>query len=191
MRDPEDKGHLLPNPDTAFIVKKIFEMANNGVSVSDIASYLNDCKYPTPSLYKKKEGSKQKFNPIWTVSSVKKILKNQMYTGDMVQNVQTKLSYKSQKKVALNKEAWIIVENTHESLVSKKVFNKVQSNVKRKKKTQTDREKRLHQESKAKRLPESAPDCGSTDLFRKREETDEGGSAASYYRNGLLGKFGA
>ena len=55
----------------------------------------------------------------------------------------------------------------------------------------TDREKRLHQESKAKRLPESAPDCGSTDLFRKREETDEGGSAASYYRNGLLGKFGA
>ena len=53
----------------------------------------------------------------------------------------------------------------------------------------TDREKRLHQESKAKRLPESAPDRGSTDLFRKREETDEGGSAASYYRNGLLGKF--
>ena len=143
MRDPEDKGHLLPNPDTAFIVKKIFEMANNGVSVSDIASYLNDCKYPTPSLYKKKEGSKQKFNPIWTVSSVKKILKNQMYTGDMVQNVQTKLSYKSQKKVALNKEAWIIVENTHEPLASKEVFNKVQSNVKRKQKTQTDREKRL------------------------------------------------
>ena len=53
----------------------------------------------------------------------------------------------------------------------------------------TDREKRLHQESKAKRLAESAPDRGSTDLFRKREETDEGGSAASYYRNGLLGKF--
>ena len=51
--------------------------------------------------------------------------------------------------------------------------------------------KRLHQESKAKRLPESTPDRGSTDLFRKREETDEGGSAASYYRNGLLGKSGA
>ena len=122
MRDPEDKGHLLPNPETAFIVKKIFEMANDGTSVSDIASYLNDCKYPTPSLYKKKEGSKQKVNPIWTISSVKKILKNQMYTGDMVQNVQTKLSYKSPKKVTLNKEAWIIVPNTHEPLVSKEVF---------------------------------------------------------------------
>ncbi len=72
MRDSEDKGHLLPNPETAFIVKKIFEMANDGINVSDIASYLNDCKYPAPSLYKKKEESKQKFNPIWTVSSVKK-----------------------------------------------------------------------------------------------------------------------
>ena len=39
----------------------------------------------------------------------KKNIKNQMYTGDMVQNVQTKLSYKSPKKVTLNKEAWIIV----------------------------------------------------------------------------------
>ena len=143
MRDPEDKGHLLPNPETAFIVKKIFEMANDGTSVSDIASYLNDCKYSTPSLYKKKEGSKQKVNPIWTISSVKKILKNQMYTGDMVQNVQTKLSYKSPKKVTLNKEAWIIVPNTHEPLVSKEVFFKVQNNVKRKPKTQSNREKRL------------------------------------------------
>lgn len=143
MRDPEDKGHLLPNPETAFIVRKIFEMANDGTSVSDIASYLNDCKYPTPSLYKKKEGSKQKVNPIWNISSVKKILKNQMYTGDMVQNVQTKLSYKSPKKVTLNKEAWIIVPNTHEPLVSKEVFFKVQNNVKRKPKTQSNREKRL------------------------------------------------
>ena len=65
-----------------------------------------------------------------------------MYTGDMVQNVQTKLSYKSQKKVALNKEAWIIVENTHEPLVSKEVFNKVQSNVKRKQKTQVKRRRK-------------------------------------------------
>lgn len=143
MRDPEDKGHLLPNPETAFIVKKIFEMANDGTSVSDIASHLNDCKYPTPSLYKKKGGFKQKVNPIWTISSVKKILKNQMYTGNMVQNVQTKLSYKSPKKVILNKEAWIIVPNTHEPLVSKEVFFKVQNNVKRKPKTQSNREKRL------------------------------------------------
>ena len=35
---------------------------------------------------------------MWTIYSVKKILKNQMYVGDMVQSVQTKVSYKSNKK---------------------------------------------------------------------------------------------
>ena len=130
MRDPKDKGHLISNPETAFIVKKIFEMANEGIGISDIVSFLNDKKYPTPSLYKRKEGSKQRFNPIWTVSSVKKILKNEMYTGDMVQNLQTNLSYKSQKKIALAKEFWIIVNGTHEALVSKEVFNKIKNNSK-------------------------------------------------------------
>lgn len=143
MRDKEDKGHLVPNPETAFIVKKIFEMASSGISVSDIASFLNDNKYPTPSLYKKKENSRQRINPIWTVSSVKKILRNEMYTGNMIQNVQTKLSYKSQKKIALQRDSWIIVENTHEPLVSKEVFNKVKNNVKRTKITYNKREKRL------------------------------------------------
>lgn len=40
MRDPNDKGHLLPDPEYAPVVKKIFEMANNGVGLSDITSYL-------------------------------------------------------------------------------------------------------------------------------------------------------
>ena len=41
MRDPDDKGHLIPNPEYAPVVKKIFEMAYNGVGISDITSYLN------------------------------------------------------------------------------------------------------------------------------------------------------
>lgn len=144
MRDPLDKGHLIPNPEVAPIVKKIFEMSKNNVSVSDIATYLNNNKYPTPSLLKKKnENTKKRINSIWTVSSVKKILKNRMYTGDMVQNLQTKLSYKSKKKVALEKDFWIIVPNTHEALVSKDVFESIQNNNKRTTKTFNKRDKRL------------------------------------------------
>ena len=144
MRDPLDKGHLIPNPEVAPIVKKIFEMAKNSVSVSDIATYLNNNKYSTPSLLKKKsENTNKKINSIWTVSSVKKILKNRMYTGDMVQNLQTKLSYKSKKKVALEKDFWIIVPNTHEALVNKNVFESIQNNTKRTTKTFSKRDKRL------------------------------------------------
>ena len=134
MRDPEDKGHLIPDPEYAPIVKKIFEMASKGVGVSDITSYLNDNKIKTPSsLKRKKSNAKSKYNPIWTISSVKKILKNQMYTGDMVQSVQTKVSYKSKKKKTLPRSNWDIVKNTHEALVDRITFERVQNNVKKNK----------------------------------------------------------
>ncbi len=143
IRDPLDKGHLIPDPVTATNVKKIFEMAYEGIGISDIVSYLNDNNILSPSMYKNtKQSSKQKTN-IWTVSSVNKILKNRMYTGDMVQNVQTKLSYKSQKKVALEKSFWIIVENTHEPLVSKEIFKSIQNSPTRTRVTFKNREKRL------------------------------------------------
>ena len=143
MRDPLDKGHLIPDPEVAPIVKKIFQMSYSGIGVSDIVSYLNDNKILSPSMYKNtKSSSKQKVN-VWTISSVNKLLKNRMYTGDMVQNVQTKLSYKSQKKISLEKEFWIIVENTHEPLVSKVVFETIQNAPARIKNTHCNREKRL------------------------------------------------
>lgn len=143
MRDPLDKGHLIPNPEYAPIVKKIFEMADNGVGISEIVSHLNFLGIKTPSSLKRKNINSKVYNETWTISSVNKILKNRMYTGDMVQNVQTKLSYKSMKKIALAKNFWIIVENTHEPLVSKVVYERIQKSSCRTKKTYKNREKRL------------------------------------------------
>ena len=143
MRDPLDKGHLIPDPEVAPIVKKIFNMVYSGIGISDIVSYLNDNHILSPSMYKNtKSSSRQKVN-VWTISSVNKLLKNRMYTGDMVQNVQTKLSYKSQKKIALEKEFWIIVEDTHEPLVSKVIFDAIQNAPSRTRVTHCNREKRL------------------------------------------------
>ena len=145
MRDPNDKGHLLPDPEYAPVVKKIFEMANDGVGLSEITTYLNDSKIKTPSSLKRKNPrARSKYNSIWTISSVKKILKNQMYVGDMVQNIQYKRGYKTKKKLAVPKENWIIVKNTHEPLVDRMIFEKIQGNVKRTNITNiTKREKRL------------------------------------------------
>lgn len=128
MRDPEDKGHLIPNPETAPIVKKIFKMAEQGIGVSDITTALNDEGCVTPSGYKQTNYSKRLvFRDDWNISSVKKILSNRMYTGDMVQHTQTKVSYKSKKKVTLDESLWTIVEDTHEPLVSKETFALIQS----------------------------------------------------------------
>ncbi len=144
MKDPNEKGHLIPDPEYAPVVKKIFEMAASGVGLSDIASYLNDNKIKTPSSLKRKNpNSKMRYNEQWTSSSVKKILKNRMYTGDMVQSTQTKVNYKSKKKKALPKSNWDIVPGTHEPLVDKLTFERIQGNVKRTNKSISKRDKRL------------------------------------------------
>ena len=144
MKDPKEKGHLIPDPEYAPVVKKIFEMAASGVGLSDIASYLNDNRIKTPSSLKRKNpNSKMRYNEQWTTSSVKKILKNRMYTGDMVQSTQTKVNYKSKKKKALPKSNWDIVPGTHEPLVDKLTFERIQGNVKRTNVSVSNREKRL------------------------------------------------
>ena len=147
MRDSEDKGHLIPNPETDWIVKEIFKLRANGVGPTEIANKLNDMKVPTPSGYKKTSYSSQLIDrDTWNITTVKKILSNRIYTGDMVQHVQTKVNYKSKKKITLDEKLWTIVENTHEALVDRETFNYV--NILRKRKTRnyeikTKREKRL------------------------------------------------
>lgn len=147
MRDPEDKGHLIPNPETAPIVKNIFKWRADGIGPTEIANRLNKEKVPTPSGYKKTNYSSRLIDrDNWNISTVKKILCNRIYTGDLVQHTQTKVNYKSKKKITLDEKLWIIVENTHEALVDKDTFNYV--NTLRKRNTRnyevkTNREKRL------------------------------------------------
>ena len=147
MRDPLDKGHLIPNPDTASIVKKIFKWRADGIGPTEIANRLNKANIITPSGYKKTNYSSRLIDrDNWNISTVKKILTNRVYTGDLVQHTQTKVNYKSKKKITLDEKLWIIVENTHEPLVDKDTFEYV--NTLRKRNTRnyevkTNREKRL------------------------------------------------
>lgn len=147
MRDPKDKGHLIPNPETAPIVKNIFKWRADGIGPTEIATRLNNNNVPTPSGYKKTNFSSRLIDrDTWNISTVKKILTNRIYTGDMVQHTQTKVNYKSKKKINLNESLWMIVENTHEPLVDKTTFEYVQSLRKRYTRNvpiKTGREKRI------------------------------------------------
>ncbi|MBP3920555.1 MAG: recombinase family protein [Bacilli bacterium] len=147
MRDPEDKGHLIPNPETAPIVKKIFKWRADGIGPTEIATRLNKAHVVTPSGYKKTNYSSRLIDrDNWNISTVKKILINRIYTGDLVQHTQTKVSYKSKKKITLDEKLWIVVENIHEALVDKDTFDYVNNLRKRNTRNyeiKTDREKRL------------------------------------------------
>ena len=140
MRDPEDKGHLIPDPETADNVRNIFKWFSSGLNLTEIADKLNSLDIPTPSSYKKLPN--KVIN--WNYDTVKFILKNRIYTGDMVQNKEVKMSYKSKKKLHLNEQDWIIVENTHEPLVDKATFNEINNKGRYTiPQTKTKREKRL------------------------------------------------
>lgn len=147
MRDPLDKGHLIPNPETAPIVKNIFKWRAEGIGPTEIANRLNKANIVTPSGYKKTNYSSRLIDrDNWNISTVKKILCNRIYTGDLVQHKETKVNYKSKKKIMLDEKLWIIVENTHEALVDKATFEYVNNLRKRNTRNyeiKTNREKRL------------------------------------------------
>lgn len=147
LRDENDKGHLVPDKEVAHIVTEIFKMRANGIGVSEITTTLNEKNYPTPSGYKgTKFSSRLLDNKQWNISSVKKVLSNRVYCGDMVQKKQAKVSYKSKKKITLPENMNYVVENTHEPLIDKATYEYVQelthSRIKHAK-IKTGREKRL------------------------------------------------
>lgn len=102
---------------------------------------------PTPAGYKKTNYSSRLIDrDSWNISTVKKILSNRIHTGDMVQHTQTKVNYKSKKKITLDESLWVIVEDTHEPLVDKETFKYVNSLGKRKTRNyglKTERQKRI------------------------------------------------
>jgi hypothetical protein len=144
MKDPNDKHHLILNTETAQVVRRIFDYALSGMGIADIATILNNENIKTPYAYKNKKPTNKQINIyMWTNSSVNKILKNRVYTGDLVQNVQSKLNYKSKKKIKLDQSLWIIVENTHEAIVTREEFNIIQNSPSRKRKPIKTRKKLL------------------------------------------------
>ncbi len=130
QKHPTEKGQLIVDENTAPVVKKIFEMYYSGICKTDIARELQLQDIPTPLKYKETTCSyknpNQRKEYIWNTTSISKILRDQIYIGDLVQHKYAKLNYKNKKTINLNKEAYIIAENCHEPIVSKELFYSVQ-----------------------------------------------------------------
>jgi len=129
MKDPRCKNRLIPDPETAPIVKRIFSLAVSGESSRSIARILNADMVIPPLKYRvlyrdnfSDEGAKR-VSDEWNYTTVKRILRNQVYLGHTVLGKSKKVSIKSTKKVALPKEEWAITRDTHEPLVSQEDFD--------------------------------------------------------------------
>lgn len=128
-KSPEDKHVLIPDPVTAPVVRKIFDMRLQGDTFRKIARTLNEEGIPSPrGFYYLAEGREnlRGETPYWNDVTVKTILRNEVYLGHMVQNKTGTVSYKIHKQISKPKEDWIRVENTHEPLISQETWDAVQ-----------------------------------------------------------------
>jgi DNA invertase Pin-like site-specific DNA recombinase len=137
--DPDDRYHLLPDPETAPIVKEMFKMAADGATLYRITQMLSERKLPTPRVHlanttgKYQNAINKEFPTEWNVSTVGSILRNREYCGHIISQKQTTQSFKSKKVVYRPESEWVVCRNMHEALVTETTFDKVQSLIKTKK----------------------------------------------------------
>ncbi len=129
-REENNKNRLVIDKEAVEVIKLIYNLYESGNGVRKIANILNEKGIPTPTKYKQDNGLKFR-NPkgninCWSESTITKILKNQVYIGNMVQGYNKKINYKSKKSKTVAKSEWIIVENTHKAIIEKEQFWKVQ-----------------------------------------------------------------
>ena len=134
MKDPADpKRHILPDPDSAWVVKHIFQLCVEGKGPTQIAKQLTREKIFSPvSFYYEKYGveltGESPSEPYkWSAQTVARILEDETYLGHTVNLKTTTLSYKNKKTIQRPESERLRFENTHEPLIDRQTWEIVQS----------------------------------------------------------------
>lgn len=129
-KDPADPHHLIVNQETAPTVREIFQWKLEGMGNFQIARLLNERNIAAPMRYQFLAGAVKApryENSIWQGITVKVILSNRTYTGDLAMGKKRKnLSKNLTKSRNIPYEDWVITENTHEAIISRELFFEVQ-----------------------------------------------------------------
>lgn len=126
-KSPNEKNKIIIDEEAAEVVKIMFDLALEGKSGRKIAQILTAKNIPTPSSYAGINiPRKSIYSEVWKSEVVTFMLKNQVYIGNMVQGRIKKINYKSKKVLKLPREEWTVVNNTHDPIIDKEVFDKVQ-----------------------------------------------------------------
>lgn len=134
IKDPNDKNALVIDEEAAEVVRDIFTKFLDGMSKNAIVHYLNEHGVLSPAAYKRERLGLKYQNPsidpakrpLWGPVTITTILKNRMYCGDMVQGRYRVKSYKIHVQEVVPEDEWYIVENTHEAIIERDTFDKVQ-----------------------------------------------------------------
>ncbi len=131
-KDPDIKGHLSIDNEAAPIVREVFTLIAQGYGKSAIARILNDRGIPNPTEYKRLKGlrykqPKGKSGTLWKYSAIASMITNEMYIGNMVQGKYGSVSYKTKQNKPRAKESWYRVKGTHEPIIERELWDRVQA----------------------------------------------------------------
>lgn len=127
-KDPEDRHKLLVDPEAAETVRLIYRLFAEGYSIYNIGLQLDERGIPNPTKYKQLKGIKDNHklgqSGGWSSQTIRRILQNEMYLGKMIQGKSRKVSPRLKTLVAVPKENFIVVEGTHEAIITEGEFQK-------------------------------------------------------------------
>lgn len=129
-KSPEDKHKFIIDDYAANVVRRVFQMFCDGMAKQTIARTLTAEGILSPEEYKRANGSNFHTGRIslqksWSYSAIHHMLQNQVYIGNTVQNKTYRKRMKG-KGYKNPKEKWIIVENTHEPIIDKELWERTQ-----------------------------------------------------------------
>lgn len=126
----EDNHKLVVNEETSKAIERMFQLKLEEKSNTEIAKILNQENYEAPMAYWYRKGKvhNDKYkNSVWLPVTIKTILRNQTYVGDMVQGKKKKCIAEGDTKVKKkDRMDYIVVKNTHEPIIERSVFEQVQ-----------------------------------------------------------------
>lgn len=179
LKDEQNKNKLVVDEYATDIVRDIFKWKLEGVSPQDIADALNKLGVLSPMEYKRSLGMKfttsfkTNTKALWSAGTVIRILKNPIYTGVLVQGKETTPSYKVHKRITKDESEWIVIEDSHEAIISKIDFNSVQKILKL--------DTRRSPDGEAVQLFSGMVFCGDCGASMVRKTVPSGGKKYVYY----------
>ena len=136
IADPNDRNHLIPDPETAHVVKQIFAMYVRGDRMCEIQNWLRDNEILTVGeLRYRRTGRTQHPRPQlnawynWPDKTLYDILTRQEYLGHTITAKTYKVSYKSKKTRKNAEDKRYFFPNTHEPLIDEETFELAQKRI--------------------------------------------------------------
>lgn len=128
-KSAEDRHRLVIDEEAAAVVRRMFELRRGGMAYGKIAAVLNSEGILSPRWYwaKRYGNGSCKYANLWMYATVKNMLTNEVYTGNLIQNQTGSRSYKDDTMIYKPESEWIRHEALHEAIISPEVWNEVQA----------------------------------------------------------------